>query len=244
MPLTSSAINRLRRDIAQLESTARHGAPVTTGLLIVDSALPWGGLPTAALHEIAGTLGDGAALGFATAVATAAQQRSAGAVLWCRQQTETFERGVPYLPGLTVWGLTPDRIVFVDSRKPIETLWAMEEGLRAGAFVAVIGDGVVPDFTAARRLQLAASSGPAIALILRPSRTSAVSTSSPALTRWRITAQPIAHGNQTLIGRTWRVDLLHCRGAAPRSWMVNLNDAEAPLSGAVVTPLADGSLAA
>lgn len=243
-------LESLRHQLATLERTAARRAVVTTGLAAIDRALPWHGLASAALHEIGGGLGDGAALGFMAAITAAAQRQHHGAVLWCRSHAETCERGVPYAPGLRTWGLDPDRIVFVDGRKPTETLWAMEEGLRARAFAAVIGDGVAPDFTAARRLQLAASTGPAIALVLLPSRASVSAGSSPALTRWRISAAPVTERDPARTTRAWRVDLLHCRGAAPRGWTVIWNELEyktyaaAPLSGAVATALADGPLAA
>ena len=238
----------LREKIAALGTAARPRAVLSTGNDAIDRALPWGGLPTGALHEIAGGSADGAAIGFVAGLAAAAQRRIGKShVLWCRHRRESLERGVPYAPGLKTYGLAARDVMFVVCNTPRDLLWAMEEGLRARVFAAVVGDGAAPGFTAARRLQLAADGGPAIALTLLPSATAAFA-HSPALTRWRVTAA--ATQNPFLTPRAWTVALLHCRGAAPAAWTVNWDDfecrekADAPLSGAVAAALADGPLAA
>ena len=243
-------LDRLRRRVAVLERAAADTVVLPTGIDAIDRALPWGGLPAGALHEIEGGVEDAAALGFVAALAAAAQRQSQGrAVLWCHHHREMHERGAPYAPGLRAWGLPPERIVFAAGNSPTDVLWAMEEALRARAFAAVVGDGVAPDFTAARRLLLAAAGGAAVALMLHPSAAPAPAVHSPALTRWRIAAQPT--GDDTFpAARLWTVALVHCRGAAPRRWTVRWNngdgkeDTNAPLSGAVAAPLADGPMAA
>lgn len=255
MPPARPKLEHLRRQLAALETPAARRIVLSTGLAAIDRALPWGGLPVGALHDIDGGVGDVAAVGFAAAVAAAAQRRCGGRVLWCRHRRTVHDRGAVYAPGLTAWGLHPRHVVFTACNSPGDVLWAMEEGLRARGFAAVVGDGVAPDFTAARRLQLSGSDGTAIALAIQPAATSAPASHSPALTRWRITALPTATDNcarndPALTPRAWRVELLHCRGAAPRAWAVrwdhfeNREIADAPLSGAVATPLADGPVAA
>jgi protein ImuA len=245
-----TALAGLREKIAGLQMPARPRAALLIGAELIDRALPWGGLPTGALHEIAGAREDASALAFVAGLAAAAHRQARAPVLWCGHRRENLERGAPYAIGLKAWGLAPRAMVFVACNNPHDLLWAMEEGLRARAFAAVVGDGVVPDFTSSRRLQLAADGGPAIALTLLPPTANTAARHSPALTRWRITARAIAAESPFLTARAWTVALLHCRGGAPAAWTVSWDNfehrekADAPLSGAVAAPLADGPLAA
>lgn len=239
----------LREKIAALGMPAPPRAALSTGAGMIDQALPWGGLPAGALHEIGSAHEDGAALGFVAGLAAAASRQAGRAhVLWCRYRHESLERDLPYVPGLAAWGLVPRDILFVTCKTPRDVLWAMEEGLRAHVFAAVVGDRIAPDFTSARRLQLAADGGPAIALALLPPKAAISERHSAALTRWRVTSSPLFTDTPFLIARAWTIALLHCRGAAPATWIVNWDNfedrerADAPLSGAVAAPLADGPL--
>ena len=202
----------LRARIRRLE---RHGGAETDdapGALpfaaaAIDDALPWGGLARACLHEVGG---DGGA-GFCAAL-LARFAGAGGTVLWCRRG-----RGL-YAPGLAAFGLAPERLIVVRGRTDTEVLWAMEEGLRSGSLAAVLGETGAAPPTAARRLQLAAEAGGVTALLLRPV---AKATPSPALTRWRVSPTP-----STACGARirWKVELLRCRGARPRSWFVEWHD--------------------
>ena len=222
------ALEGLRRRIAALERGPGRGLrrrPVGFGLAAVDGALPAGGLEAGALHELLG--GEGA--GVALTVLLAA--RSAGLVLWCR----TPRNAGLYAPGLAAFGLAPDRLLLARARTEQEALWAMEEGLRTGRLSAVVGEARKLDLTASRRLQLAAEAGGGLALLLRPP--DAVGASA-AKTRWRVTSAPGAAPGWRGVGRArWRLDLLRCRGANPRSWTVDWDDATHSLH--LAAPLAD-----
>jgi protein ImuA len=166
--------------------------------------------------------------------------RRAGPVLWCRSRRAALETGDPYGPGITEFGLSPDRLILLEAAKPAELLWAMEEGARAKGLAAVVADGVTPDLTASRRLQLAAETGNGLVFLLATGRQSA---SSTALTRWFVSSapsQPEADGP----GRPcWTIELWRCRGGGrPRKWMVEWDDAAFSLS--VVPQMANRSLAA
>jgi protein ImuA len=201
----------------------------------IDDALPWGGFPPG-LHEIAATYGDAAKIGF---VMSLIGQRP-GPVLWCRSRRTALEAGDPYGPGIARLGLPPDRLILVEAAKPAELLWAMEEGARTKGLAAVVADGISPDLTASRRLQLAAEAGGGLAFLLTTGRQNAPST---ALTRWFVgsaPSQPEADGP----GRPcWKIELWRCRGGGrPQEWMVEWDDAALSLS--VVSQMADRPLAA
>jgi protein ImuA len=220
--------------LAQVEST--RAACVELDVAEIDAALPWGGLPVG-LHEIAAPAGDGAAAAFAAILAA----RRKGPVLWCRSRRTGLERGDPYGPGLTGFGLAPDRLILVETVRPVDLLWAMEEAARTRGLATVLGEGVVADLTASRRLQLAAEAGQALVLLLAEDRAEPAAAS--ALTRWLVrsaSSLPEAGGP----GRPcWDIELRRCRGGAwPRSWKVEWDDET--LSLALVSPLPDRSLAA
>jgi protein ImuA len=213
LPLDRPAlIAALRARIARLERAGAAGALAVRGedaiplCPAIDSALPWGGLPRAALHEILAAE-PGAAAGFA-ALALA---RAGGTVLWIAPEPDAWP------PGLARFGLSPAALVLVRATRPQDALWAMEETLRCPAVGAALLVTGALDLTAARRLQLAAEAGGVLGLLLRPDEDNAAPTA--ALTRWRIGAAPSDSQSPHALGDpAWSLDLLRCRGGRPASW--------------------------
>jgi cell division inhibitor SulA/protein ImuA len=91
---------------------------------------------------------------------------------------------IPYAPALVQHGIALPRVLVVKPRKPADTLWALEQALRAGCCGAVLGWQPRVEFTALRRLQLAAEVGDAMAVLYRPEATA--SQSSPAALRLQL----------------------------------------------------------
>lgn len=235
----SSRTGRLARAAALiregLSKDLEGRACVRTGAAEIDGTLPWGGLPPG-LHEVAGAPGDPARTGFIVSLAG----RRPGAVLWCRSRRTALEAGDPYGPGIAGLGLAPDRLILAEAAKPAELLWAMEEGARTKGLAAVVADGVTPDLTASRRLQLAAEAGDGLVLLLATGRQSAAST---ALTRWFVASAPSRPEADGPGRARWTVELWRCRGGGrPREWTVEWDDAALSLS--VVSQMANRSLAA
>jgi len=235
-----AVLEDLRGRIRGLEGTFCTGGEdgvVRFGAPAIDGALPWGGLPRAALHEVLAADG-GAATGFCAAL-LARLAAGAGTVLWCRRGRA---RGL-YGPGLAAVGLDPARLIVVQGRTATDVLWVMEESLRSGALAAVLGEADDLDITAARRLQLAAEGGATAALLLRRDR--AEPQPGPAVTRWRIAAAPggLVDGRPGVGRPRWRVDLLKVRGGgtfgAARSWLVEWRDGTTAGGFAVVADLRD-----
>jgi protein ImuA len=181
------------------------------GLAAIDQALPDGGLRRGALHEIEAARDDLAGIGFALALAARCVATVGGTVLWCQPGASGFDLGMLYGPGLAQFGLAPSALVIVRPAKMKEALWAMEEGLRAGAVAAVIGSGVAPDMVASRRLQLAARLHGRLALAVLPRRIAAPP--STAETRWTVASAPRAGGAaepESALPR-WCLTLRRCR---------------------------------
>jgi protein ImuA len=208
---------------------------IGTGVDEIDVALPWGGFPRG-LHEVASPVGDGARAGFIASLLG----RGSGPILWCRSRRTALDIGDPYGPGLAGLGLDPARLVLVEAGKRTDLLWAMEEGARTKGLAAIVAEGVMPDLTASRRLQLAAEAGDVLVFLLQSGRQAAASS---ALTRWFVVSVPsVAEADGPGRAR-WRIALWRCRGGGrPQDWIVEWDDASLSLS--MVPPLADRLLAA
>ncbi len=221
-----AVLESLRRRIRGLEGTfcrGEDGGVLKLGASTIDDALPWGGLPRAALHEVLAADG-GAAAGFCAGL-LARLAGGRGTVLWCRRG---YGRRL-YGPGLAAFGLDPARLIVVRGRNATDVLWVMEEALRSGTLAGVLGEAEGLSVTAARRLQLAAEGNATTAVLLRAGDDEGA---SPAVTRWRVAAAPggRAEGRPGVGRPRWRVDLLKCRNAAgaaaggSRSWLVEWTD--------------------
>ncbi len=107
-----------------------------------------------------------AAAGFAFAFASPAARRG---LVWIVEDMAAREIGLPYGRGLAAAGLDPRRLALVRTRRGRETLWAMEEALKAGAGAVLAESWIAPaayDLTASRRLLLAARRGGGLGLLL------------------------------------------------------------------------------
>lgn len=205
-----TVIDALRARIWALERKAPATAEVIPIAPEIDTALPWGGLPLACLHEI--VVGDGAAFGFTAVLLGRLAQR--GPVLWCRSR---HADQMLYLPGLEEFGLAGNDLLVVNGRTEVDLLWAAEEGLRCPEIGAVVAELGKIDLTAGRRLQLAAETGSVTGLLLLPPRAG----SATGTTRWRVSAAPSSATPWQGIGDIrWHLALDRCRGGMPREWHI------------------------
>jgi protein ImuA len=241
-PQTPHNLTELRATITRLErgcAPANAPPPLPFGLPPIDDALPGGGLPLGALHELAGTGADLTHAAASALFAAGILARIAGPVLWVLEQHDLFA------PGLAAAGLDPDRVIYAEAGRK-HALLVMEEGLRHRGLAGVVAElsGRVT-LSASRRLQLAAEATGVTALLLRrPDRGEAeLAGAVAAVTRWRIaalpSAPPIPHAPDVPgLGRArWQLDLLRCRGGRTGSWTTEACDATGHLG--LVAPLAD-----
>ncbi|MBM3518951.1 MAG: hypothetical protein FJX56_14035 [Alphaproteobacteria bacterium] len=231
-PRKAALLETLRTRIGVLERGAVPAGGVALGVPEIEAGLPGGKLPLACLHEVMGGE-DGATLGFLAIVLGRLCAERAGGVLWCFARGGLSEGLYP--PGLAACGGDPDRLILVRCRRPAELLWAMEEGLRCGRLVAVVGEVNAIGLAASRRLQLAAEASGVSAFLLRPAGASRPAASAARL-RWRLGSLPCPAGPIGGAG-CWQLELVRCRDGRPGAWVVEWNDATGALS--VVAAAAD-----
>jgi protein ImuA len=181
-----------------------------------------GGLGLGELHELAplAPFHSGAASGFALALSTLVPRD--GPVIWVQQDFAALETGALYGLGCDLFGLASSRLLAVRTATPRDTLWAMEEAVKASGIAAVIGelaqDGQAADLTATRRLSLAAQQGGGLCLLLRQRE---ISQPSAAATRWAVAATPGVIDGIGGLGRTaLRLSLTKNRRGPCGSWVL------------------------
>ena len=173
------------------------------GLPAVDAVLG-GGLACAALHELAPAAPAqfGTAAGFALALA-ALHTAGGRSALLIQTDFAALEAGAPYGPGLDCFGLLMERLIVLRVPRPVDALWACEEALKSRGVAVVIAElpeaGEAADFTATRRLTLAARAGGGLGLLLRH-RLLPIATA--ATTRWQVAAAPSAPDRFGGLGHT------------------------------------------
>ncbi|MEO5612773.1 MAG: hypothetical protein ABIQ67_08340 [Sphingomicrobium sp.] len=149
-----------------------------------------------------------------------AQVDRARPILWVQERMAILEGGRIYPPGLGSRDL-----IHVEARDSRSTLWAMEEGLRCAALGAVIGelwgDPASLDFTATRRLAVAAERSGVPAWLVRLGGSANL---SGARMRWRVASAPsLAHPFDPRApgAPAWDAELFRARGVAPGRWSVS-----------------------
>lgn len=212
-----------RLDALRAAVSAVSAAPAAAGVLpfgvdAVDCRLEGGGLARAVLHEFAG---DGSMAGEVAAglfAAGIAARMGAGDVLWALGRRDLFA------PGIEQAGLPPSRVFYAEARGDADLLAVMEDALRLGGVVAVIGEVRRLSVAATRRLQLAAGDGGTAALLVRQGR-DPFADPSAAVTRWRLWPAPSAPLAVAGVGRArWNVELVRQRGGAGHHWTLEACD--------------------
>jgi protein ImuA len=228
-------------------------AAIDMGLGPVAAAFPQGVFPTGAMHEL---LSDGpegaAATGAWVAVLVGRLMAKGGACIWIGPHRTVHP------PALTVFGVAPDRVIFVDIRKEKEGLWVLEEALKCEGLAAVVGEIRDVSFLASRRFQLAVEQSRVTGFLLRdrPRNRQPIAT----VARWQITPLPGGKGlvaaearlsaadSGLIAGKTtmpglgfprWSVELLRMRSGQPGKWELEWREGKFHFIGeAVATPIA------
>jgi protein ImuA len=213
-------ITKLRKDLLLLQGlkSQQDAGKFSLGLGPVNSAFPNQHFPTGAVHEfiVENPASFSASAGFISAVLSGIS-RQGGAIIWVGASRTIFP------PALSYYGIEPDRIIFIETRRERETAWVIEESLKCGALSAVVGELKNVSFITSRRLQLAVEQSQVTGFIIRnkPSNLQP----NAFVSRWKI--KPI--GSKAIddlpgVGfPNWQIDLLKIRNGKPGSWQVGWN---------------------
>jgi len=142
---------------------------VATGHAALDRELPGCGWPTGTLTEV---LHDAAGIGEISflAGALARASRDDRLIAWIAPPH------LPYAPALAAAGIPLDRCLVVRPANRDDSLWAAEQALRSGACGAVLFWLPSDEYAWLRRLQMAAESGRAMAVLFRSTAAQRLST--------------------------------------------------------------------
>lgn len=228
-------IHQLKKELLLLQGfnrPVRNYAPILPSA--IEASFPQNIFPTGALHYFSSfTTGDAAATdGFMAGLLgrvlaprplqknlsdksgqTRADKPSAKvACIWVNGSTV-------FPPALTLFGILPENIVFVQAGKAKESLWIVEEALKCQSLVAVVGQLKELSFTESRRLQLAVEKSGVTGLIHRRCPQSSHPIACAA--NWKITAANSVLNNLPGVGPArWQVELTKVRNGKTGNWLV------------------------
>ena len=215
--LKADIIAQLQRDILPLQGfkTVSKNTHLDAGLGPMKNAFPNASFPLGAIHEFISTgMEDAAATSGFVAGIVASMMQGNGALIWISASRTIFP------PALQSFGISPDRVIFIDLAKEKEMMWAMEEALKCKGLSAVIGEIQELNFTASRRLQLAVEKSRVTGFILR--RNPRIINTTACIARWQISSvqsEP-ADGIPGVGFPRWNVELLKVRNGYPGKWQI------------------------
>ena len=213
----SEIITRLRREILPLEGlcSKKSDQGLVPELGFMKDSFPDKSFPLGAVHELISENRESAAPnnGFVTAILSGLMKQG-GLTIWIGKSRTLFP------PALTYFGISPDRIIFLELQNDKDILWSMEEALKCAGLAAVIGE--IPDisFTNSRRFQLAVEQSGVTGFILRSGPRNLNPNS--CIARWKIKSLPgfSEEGLPGLSHPRWQVDLQKIRNGRPGTWQV------------------------
>jgi len=210
----SEVIGQLQRDVLSMQKLKKvSGQSLDTGLWEIEKAFSDSTFPLGAIHEFISNAKEEAAAtnGFMAGLISPLLKK--GTAIWVSSKRTLFP------PALSIFGIDPERIFFIDSWRQKEVLWAIEEALKCDAVSVVIGELSELSFTESRRLQLAVEQSRVTGFIHRYSPKNENVTA--CITRWKI--KPLASNTNGIPGvgfPLWNVQLLKVRNGKPGTWQI------------------------
>jgi protein ImuA len=214
-------IRQLQKDVLSLQGfkAACGEQRLQTGLGLIEKAFPYERFPTGAIHELLSYAPEQAAAtnGFLSALAGRFLQ-AGGHCLWVGTKRTVFP------PALAFFGIAPEQVIFIDTVREKEALWAFEEALKCEALAVVVGEWSELSFAQSRRLQLAVEESHVTGFIHRYSPRSENTTA--CVSRWKITplAGSIEAGMPGVGFPCWHVALSKVRNGRPGAWDIEWSE--------------------
>lgn len=183
------------------------------GLDGMASAFPQGVFPIGAVHEFVSPTASCATAsnGFISGILSTLM-RDGMQCLWVSTKRSLSPAA------LTLFGVPPHQVIFVDVLRDRDVLWVMEQGLKCDALAAVVAELGEVSFAESQRLQLAVEKSRVTGFLhrRRPRRQHTLS----CVARWRV--KPVeSHASDGLPGvghPVWEVQLEKIRNGKPGKW--------------------------
>ena len=214
-------IKRLNKEILPLQGFKHklNNPRIDSALGIMKYAFPNHSFPLAAIHEFSceSQTSHSCTSAFITTLLSPMMQNGEIA-LWVSNERKVFP------PALKLFGISPDKIIFINIKKDRELRWVLEEALQCPGLVAVIAELKELDFITSRRLQLAVEQSKVTGFIIRKNQRLFNTTAS--LTRWKIDSlASSAEEDMPGIGfPRWNIELMKVRNGKPGYWQVECID--------------------
>jgi len=218
----SEIVERLQKEILSLEGfkepSSHHCA---VGLGSLESVFPNGIFPTGVVHEfMSHSPEETAATGGFVAGLLGRLIPQGGMCLWIGTKRTL------YPAGLRIFGIDPDRIIFIDLVHERDVLWTVEEALKCEALTVVVGELKEISFMQSRRLQLAVEESGVTGLMhcYQPDKIG----NTTSVVRWKISplASVLEAGLPGVGHPCWKVELLKVRNGRPGSWQLLWRDGQ------------------
>jgi protein ImuA len=220
MVAKNDIIKQLQKEVLLMQGFKRSfdAPPFRMGLDAVESSFPGSTFPTGAIHEfMSHTPEDSAATNGFMAGLLSSLGKQSGTCLWISQKRIVFP------PALKIFGLHPDKFIFIDLSRKKDLLWTIEEALKCEALTAVVGELNELTFTESRRLQLAVEQSQVTGFIhrLHPRQENTVA----CIARWKIRPLISEIKNMPGVGfPKWHVELCKVRNGKPGTWDIQWID--------------------
>lgn len=213
----SNIFSELQKQIFSLQGFKSNliGTDMDMGLGIIQESFPNNTFPLGAIHEFIGLEAGGiaAATGFVSGI-TSTIMRRGGASIWISTNQKI------YPPALKLYGIDPDKIIFVNIRKEKDILWAANEALGCEGLAVVIAELPILSFVDSRKLQLAVEQSRVTGFILR--RDPRILETTASFCRWKVNSLPSrVEENMPGVGfPRWNVELIKVRNGKPGNWQI------------------------
>ena len=214
-------IGELQNEILLLQGYKSHSNRTVeeVGLDTIKNNFPNHRFPTTAIHEFLcmDSEATAATTGFITALLSSLMSNN-GITIWIQANKKVFA------PGLKLFGINPDQIIFIELNNEKEILWTMEEALKCSGLAAVVGEINAIDFTASRRFQLAIEKTGVTGFVIRQQKNNCNVIASTF--RWQIThLSSELDDNLPGVGfPRWNVQLLKARNGSPGEWQLEWSE--------------------
>jgi protein ImuA len=214
MATKAHIISELKKDILLLQGFKPINAETNdAGLGIIKQAFPNSTFPLGAVHEFFCTDSESnsASYGFIAGIVSSLMKTNTPSI-WISSSKLIFP------PSLKSFGIDPHKIIFIQSKKPKEILWTIEEALKSDGVASVVGEINEISFIESRRLQLAVEQSKVTGFLLRQNPKNLA---TACVTRWRVKSIPSEKGSIPGIGfPKWNVELLKVRNGKPGCWQM------------------------